>query len=64
MNPPKTFGVWGNIEKDNFWSILPEIIEWSKNNNLELFFTEKILSDARASIYAQPKIDSKDKIAE
>jgi len=42
MNPPKTFGVWGNIEKDNFWSILPEIIEWSKNNNLELFFTEKI----------------------
>ena len=57
MNSPKTFGVWGNIEKDNFWSILPEIIEWSKNNNLELFFTEKILSDARASIYAKPKID-------
>ena len=41
MNPPKTFGVWGNIEKDNFWSILPEIIEWSKNNNLELFLLKK-----------------------
>jgi NAD+ kinase len=64
MNRPKTFGVWGNIGKDAFWDILPKISEWSKKKNIELFLTEKILSDSRGSVYTHPKIDSKNKIAE
>ena len=64
MSPPKTFGVWGNIEKDAFWDILPEIIRWAENKNIELFLTEKILSDTRANKFNQPIIDSKNKISE
>ena len=64
MSPPKTFGVWGNIEKDAFWNILPEIIRWAESKNIELFLTEKILSDTRANKFNQPIIDSKNKISE
>ena len=64
MNIPKTFGVWGNIDKDAFWNILPEIIRWADNKNIELFLTEKILSDTRANKFNQPIIDSKNKISE
>ena len=64
MSPPKTFGVWGNIEKDAFWDILPEIIRWAESKNIELFLTEKILSDTRANKFNQPIIDSKNKISE
>ena len=38
MKNPKTFGVWGNIEKDAFWNILPKIINWAKDKNLEVVF--------------------------
>ena len=64
MSLPKTFGVWGNIEKDAFWNILPEIIIWAESKNIELFLTEKILSDTRANKFNQPIIDSKNKISE
>ncbi|MED5553601.1 MAG: NAD(+)/NADH kinase, partial [Candidatus Neomarinimicrobiota bacterium] len=64
MSLPKTFGVWGNIEKDAFWDILPEIIRWAESKNIELFLTEKILSDTRANKFNQPIIDSKNKISE
>ena len=64
MSLPKTFGVWGNIEKDAFWNILPKIIIWAESKNIELFLTEKILSDTRANKFNQPIIDSKNKISE
>ena len=64
MSLPKTFGVWGNIEKDAFWDILPEIIRWAESKNIELFLTEKILSETRANKFNQPIIDSKNKISE
>ena len=64
MKNPKTFGVWGNIEKDAFWKVLPKIINWAKDKNLELFLTEKIISDVRAKEFDQPVINSKDKISE
>ena len=64
MKNPKTFGVWGNIEKDAFWNVLPKIINWAKDKNLELFLTEKIISDVRAKEFDQPVINSKEKISE
>ena len=62
MKTPKKFGVWGNVEKEVFWDILPKIIIWSKNKNIELFLTEKILSDSRAGEFDQPIINSVEKI--
>ena len=64
MKTPKKFGVWGNVEKEVFWDILPKIIKWSKNKNIELFVTEKILSDNRFRKFNQPIIDSVEKISE
>ena len=64
MKIPKKFGVWGNVEKEVFWDILPKIIIWSKNKNIELFLTEKILSDNRSCDFDQPIIDSVEKISE
>ena len=64
MKIPKNFGVWGNIEKDAFWKILPKIINWAKKKNIELFLTEKILSDSRSTDFQQPVIDSVEKISE
>ena len=64
MKNPKTFGVWGNIEKDAFRNLLPKIITCAKDNNLELFLTEKIVSDRSAEEFDQPIINSKEKIAE
>ena len=64
MKIPKNFGVWGNIEKNAFWKILPKIIKWAKENNIELFLTEKILSDSRSTDFQQPVIDSVEKISE
>jgi len=64
MNIPKNFGVWGNIEKDAFWDILPKIIEWAQDKNIRLFITEKILTDSKAAELDQPIIDSIEKISE
>ena len=64
MKIPKNFGVWGNIEKDAFWKILPKIIKWAKEKNIELFLTEKILSDSKSNDFQQPVIDSVEKISE
>ncbi|OUW79809.1 MAG: hypothetical protein CBD77_01905 [bacterium TMED217] len=64
MKIPKNFGVWGNIEKDAFWKILPKIIKWAKEKNIELFLTEKILFDSRSTDFQQPVIDSVEKISE
>ena len=64
MKTPKNFGVWGNIEKNAFWDILPKIIKWAKDKKLRLFLTEKIMSDKRAGEFDQPIIDSVEKISE
>ena len=64
MKIPKNFGVWGNVEKDAFWEILPKIIKWAQEKNIELFLTEKILSDSRSTDFQQPVIDSVEKISE
>ena len=64
MNIPIKFGVWGNIEKDAFWEILPKIIKWAKSKNIESYLTEKILLDDRAGRFDQPIIDSAEIISE
>lgn len=36
------FGIWGNTDKDTFWSLLDPIIEWSKDNSLDAQITTRI----------------------
>ena len=47
MLKPKTFGLWANTDKDIFWNILPEIIEWADRKKIQIFATEKIQSNSR-----------------
>ena len=53
MNAPTTFGIWGNTDKESFWKTLPDIIAWSKINNLNPHLTKRILDHKNA-----PGIDS------
>ena len=35
-------GIWGNTEKELFWQILPEIMEWFDSNDYNVFLTTRI----------------------
>ena len=59
MNPPKTFGVWGNTDKESFWKILPEIIKWAVSNKLDPYLTKRILDHENGSEVKSKVISSK-----
>ena len=42
MKVPKCFGIWGNTEKPAFWELLPDIISWTEEKNLEVHLTTRI----------------------
>ena len=42
MKVPKCFGIWGNTEKAAFWELLPDIISWTEEKNLEVHLTTRI----------------------
>ena len=42
MKVPKCFGIWGNTEKPAFWELLPDIISWTEEKNLEVYLTTRI----------------------
>ncbi len=42
MKVPKRFGIWGNTEKSAFWELLPDIISWTEEKNLEVHLTTRI----------------------
>ena len=64
MTPPKTFGIWGNTDKESFWEILPEIITWAENNNLDACLTKRILDHENVSDANSRVISSKNDIEE
>ena len=41
MLKPKTLGLWANTDKDIFWNILPEIIEWAKRKKFKYLQLKK-----------------------
>ena len=51
MFKPKTLGLWANTDKDIFWKILPEIIDWANRKKIQIFATEKIQSDSLSLIH-------------
>lgn len=63
MIQPKTFGIWGNTEKNIFWETLPKILDWSRENGITAHLTERILSSDTGVDYNQPVIHSKEDIA-
>ena len=54
MKVPKCFGIWGNTEKPAFWELLPDIISWTEEKNLEVHLTTRIrdnMEDPQAFSY-------------
>ena len=60
MNHPKSFGVWGNTDKESFWEILPDILAWSDKKGLDAYLTTRILNHENGSTLSSKKIRSKD----
>ena len=63
MLKPKTLGMWANTDKDIFWNILPEIIEWGNRKKIQIFTTEKIQSHAKFDFKDIPQIGIQNKIS-
>ena len=59
MNHPKSFGVWGNTDKESFWEILPDILAWSGKKGLDAYLTTRILNHENGSTLSSKKIRSK-----
>ena len=54
MKVPKCFGIWGNTEKPAFWELLPDIISWTEEKNLEVHLTTRIrdnMEDSQSFLY-------------
>ena len=64
MFKPKTLGLWANTDKSNFWEILPKIMDWSEQKDIQIYVTEKIQSHKNFIFDDAPKIDSSGKISE
>ena len=64
MFKPKTLGLWANTDKSNFWEILPKIMDWSEQKDIQIYVTEKIQSHKKFIFGDAPKIDSSGKISE
>ena len=60
MNHPKSFGVWGNTDKESFWEILPDILSWAGTKGLDAYLTTRILNHENGSTLSSKKIRSKD----
>ena len=60
MNHPKSFGVWGNTDKESFWKILPDILSWAGKKGLDPYLTTRILEHEKGSILTSKMIRSKD----
>jgi len=60
VNHPKSFGVWGNTDKESFWEILPDILAWSGKKGLDAYLTTRILNHENGSTLSSKKIRSKD----
>ena len=62
MKKLKSFGIWGNTQKEEFWVLLPQIIKWAKINMLETYITEKINNSEVYNSDLSNIIHSKNKI--
>lgn len=54
MNTFRTFGIWGNSQKPEFWEYLPQIMEWAESSSLNVFLTTHIdqrLQDTESYTY-------------
>ena len=60
MTSPKTFGIWGNTDKDLFWETLPYIISWAAEKGLTAQLTTRILNHEKCKFQNSLAIQSKD----
>ena len=64
MRRLKKIGIWGNTEKKSFWKILPGLLDWSKDNNLEVFLTTRIINNPKAKGLKGSPIETSNKFNE
>ena len=64
MRKLKKIGIWGNTEKKSFWKILPGLLDWSKDNNLEVFLTTRIINNPKAKGLKGSPIETSSKFNE
>ena len=60
MIRPKSFGIWGNTDKDSFWGILPDILNWADEKSLLVYASQRILNAPGHGILDIPSIKSKE----
>ena len=60
MIHPKSFGIWGNTDKESFWEILPDILSWAGKEGLDVYLTTRILEHEKGAPFTSKKIRSKD----
>ena len=44
------FGIWGNTDKEKFWSLLGPILSWSEKNSLDPFITTRIYEVSKTGV--------------
>ena len=50
------FGIWGNTDKEKFWSLLNPILSWAGENSLDPFITTRISDKLPRKFSFSPKI--------
>ena len=61
MKQPKTFGIWANTDKPEVWEMIPEILKWAQNKELQCWITTRIQKEQPDSVILDcPIIESAD----
>jgi NAD+ kinase len=50
------FGIWGNTDKEKFWSLLDPILSWSEKNSLDPYITTRIYDKLPPNFSFSPKV--------
>ena len=64
MSKIKKIGIWGNTEKESFWKILPGLLDWFSENNLEAFLTTRIINNPKAKGFKSSSIKTSSQFKE
>lgn len=62
MRRLKKFGIWGNTEKESFWNLLPDLLKWSSDNEIEAFVTTRIINHSKAKGINNLSIENSDQL--
>jgi len=44
---PRRFVIWGNTEKQDFWNLLPQVVDWALRRKLTIIITTRIVGELK-----------------